>query len=77
MDPIDVDSADDQFTVLLVAYDEAMAMGTTSEVPVQMPPQISQRLQRARACLHLLDRHWPRRLPEGSPASEAGGLQPG
>jgi tetratricopeptide (TPR) repeat protein len=73
----DENRLEDQFESWVSAYHEALADGSATTPPQEVPPpELLPRVQRAQACLQLLERVWPRSqpappvdLPENLPAA--------
>jgi hypothetical protein len=57
--------SDEQFVALLVAFDEALAQGTTpGTIATETPEELQLRLDRGVHCLNLLGQLWPARPAE-------------
>jgi tetratricopeptide (TPR) repeat protein len=65
---------DEQFTRMLVAWEQALTTGTDPAEPDSSitPPDLRQRLERGRTCLQLLHRVLPRRKGAASASTGAG-----
>ena len=61
---------DESFTLLLAAYDEALAAGAPSPdlAGLHPPPELRPRLERGLACLQRLEEAWPRHAPRADSA---------
>src|SRR5205807_2254231 len=67
MTPDDLGPREDEFSELLAAYDESLAGGDAPAPTV--PADLEPRLRGAQACLHALERLWPRSLSSRPPGS--------
>jgi WD40 repeat protein len=70
--------ADDQFTALLIACDEALAAGIPAAVltDVEAPGDLRPRLERGVACLRLLEQFWSTRRAADVSAAPSSGVKP-
>jgi WD40 repeat protein len=76
MNPEPPADADDDFSRLLEAYDEALAAGSTpAALPAAAPPELHARLERAQACLRWLQRQ-RRRSADSLPADSSTATAP-
>jgi hypothetical protein len=55
MNRYDAEPEAEPFSDLLAAYDDDQAAGRTPVAPSSVPPELSERLARAQACLRRLD----------------------
>src|SRR5579859_2282325 len=64
--PMNLPDADEPFSVLLAAYDEALAAGVPADAAAG-PPELQARLHRARSCLERLERDRRHAAPKIDP----------
>jgi WD40 repeat protein len=70
--------AEEKFTELLIACDEALAAGkpAAAVTDANAPCDLRPRLERGVACLHLLEQFWSTRHPAGGSAAGSPGASP-